>query len=440
MATWGSQTWGFANWGTLGDATIELSGLSTTSNVGSVESQSVPGWGTQYWSAGEWGDLKSPEVSLTGIEITPNVGSAIGRGGATVTLSGLQVSGSTGQLSYIATYDVSGVVSTTSLGSEFAGELVEVPVTSPSNDEWGTESWGNGQWGLGDGISTLLGSPTISGEATVSPTGVNLTPSVASIVAGASALVLPTGVESNTSLGSEFAGELVEVPVTSPVNDEWGTESWGNGFWGVGDGVTIFTGSPSFSITAEVSLTGVELTPSLGQVEQNTLYDVTAATATTAVNDAFGGEVVEVQVTTASTQPWGETAFGDGQWGQSVGTDISQGGEEVAVPSVEVDVTGVELSSNTGNESVTGDSNLSLTGISLDIQQGDEDAFTNVRVNVTGQELGPFVIGDYLAGINADVSPTGVTGTTSTGIMSTNAWELVDSGTSPTWTVVDKAA
>ena len=440
MATWGSQTWGFANWGTLGDATIELSGLSTTSNVGSVDAQSVPGWGTQYWGAGEWGDLKSPEVPLTGIEITPNVGSAIGRGGATVTLSGLQVSGSTGQLSYIATYDVSGIVSTTSLGSEFAGELVEVPVTSPSNDEWGTESWSNGQWGLGDGISTLLGSPTISGEATVSPTGVNLTPTVANIVAGASALVSPTGVESNTSLGSEFAGELVEVPVTSPVNDEWGTESWGQGFWGVGDGVTIFTGSPSFSITAEVSLTGVELTSSLGQVEQNTIYDVTAVTATTAVNDAFGGEVVEVQVTTASTQPWGETAWGDGQWGQSVGTDISQGGEEVAVPSVEVDVTGIELSSNTGNESVTGDSNLSLTGIALDIQQGDEDAFTNVRVNVTGQELGPIVIGDYLAGISADVSPTGVTGTTSTGIMSTNAWELVDPGTSPTWTVVDKAA
>ena len=440
MATWGSQTWGFANWGTLGDATVELSGQSLSSTTGTVSLQSVPGWGTQYWSAGEWGDLKSPEVPLTGIEITPNIGSAIGRGGATATPSGLEVSGSTGQLSYIATYDVSGIAATTSLGSEFAGELVEVPVTSPSNDEWGTEFWGNGQWGLGDGISTLLGSPTISGEATVSPTGVNLTPTVAGAVAGASALVLPTGVESNTSLGSEFAGELVEVLVTSPSNDEWGTEPWGQGFWGVGDGVTVFTGSPSFSITAEVSLTGVELTPSLGQIEQNSIYDVTAATATTAVNDAFGGEVVEVQVTTASTQPWGETAWGDGQWGQSVGTDISQGGEEVAVPSVEVDVTGIELSSNTGNEAITGDSNLTLTGIALDLQLGNEDAFTNVRVSVSGNDVGTVVIGDFLTGLSVKVEPTGVTATPATGIIGLNAWAVVDPNGETTWTVVDLAA
>tara|TARA_B100000003_G_scaffold26979_1_gene21360 strand:- start:1180 stop:2502 length:1323 start_codon:yes stop_codon:yes gene_type:complete len=440
MATWGSQTWGFANWGTLGDATIELSGLSTTSNVGSVEAQSVPGWGTQYWGAGEWGDLKSPEVPLTGIEITPNIGSAIGRGGANATPSGVQVSGSTGQLSYIATYEVSGIAATTSLGNEFGGELVEVPVTSPSNDEWGLEAWGNGQWGLGDGISTSLGSPTIIGEATVSPTGVSLTPSVAGAVAGASALVLPTGVEASTSLGNEFGGEVVEVSVTSPVNDEWGTEPWGQGFWGVGDGVTIFTGTPDLSITADVPLTGVELSSSLGQVEQNTIYDVTAATATTAVNDAFGGEVVEVPVTTASAQPWGNAPWGEGQWGQSVGTDIGIGGEEVAVPSVEVDVTGVSLSSNLGSLSITGNSNVSLTGLALDIQQGDEDAFTNVRVSVTGNNIGTFVIGDFQAGISDTASPTGVTITPSTGIISLNAWAVVDPGSSPTWTVVDKAA
>tara|TARA_Y100000004_G_scaffold165415_1_gene196276 strand:+ start:355 stop:1677 length:1323 start_codon:yes stop_codon:yes gene_type:complete len=440
MATWGSQTWGFENWGTLGDNNVTLSGFGLSSQLGSVVQDSKPGWGTQTWGAGEWGDLKSPEVPLTGIEITPNVGSAIGSGGATTTLSGVQVSGSTGQISYSATYDVSGIVSTTSLGSEFAGELVEVPVTSPSNDEWGTDSWGSGQWGLGDGISTLIGSPTISGEATVSPTGVNLTPTVAGAVAGASALVLPSGVESNTSLGNEFAGEVVEVPVTSPVNDEWGTEPWGQGFWGTGDGVTIFTGSPSFSITAEVSLTGVELTPSLGQLEQSTLYDVTAATATTAVNDVFGGELVTVQVTTASTQPWGEVGWGAGQWGQSVGTDISQGGEEVAVPSVEVDVTGQQLSSNTGNEAVTGDANVSVTGQQLSTTLGDEDAFTKVTVSVTGNSIGTIEIGDFLAGISILVQPTSVTATTSTGIMSVNAWAVVDAGDEPTWTVVDIAA
>ena len=158
------------------------------------------------------------------------------------------------------------------------------------------------------------------------------------------------------------------------------------------------------------------------------------------IGEHFAGEVVAVQVTTASAQPWGEVAWGDGQWGQSVGTDIGIGGEEVAVPSVEVDVTGIELSSNTGNEAVTGDSNLLLTGIGLDVQLGDEDAFTNVRINVSGNDIGTIVIGDYLAGISAEAQPSGVTMTTTTGIMSVNAWAVVDPGTAPTWTPVDKAA
>ena len=73
MATWGSQTWGFASWGLLGDQTVELSGLSTTTNSGSVTIEQNPGWGTQYWGAGEWGDLSSPEALVTGIQSNINV-------------------------------------------------------------------------------------------------------------------------------------------------------------------------------------------------------------------------------------------------------------------------------------------------------------------------------------------------------------------------------
>ena len=123
------------------------------------------------------------------------------------------------------------------------------------------------------------------------------------------------------------------------------------------------------------------------------------------VGNAFGGEVVESTSYYRFELSLGvKLAWGDGQWGQSVGTDIGIGGEEVAVPSVEVDVTGIELSSNTGNEAVTGDSNVSLTGIGLDLQLGDEDAFTNVRINVSGNDVGTIVIGDYLAGISAEAS------------------------------------
>jgi hypothetical protein len=82
---------------------------------------------------------------------------------------------------------------------------------------------------------------------------------------------------------------------------------------------------------------------------------------------------------------------------------------------------------------------LTTAGL-LTTSLGDEDAFTNVKVNVTGQLLGPIVIGDYLAGISQLVTPTGVTMTVSSGIMSVNAWAVVDAGTEPTWAVVDIAA
>lgn len=223
------------------------------------------------------------------------------------------------------------------------------------------------------------------------------------------------------------------------LQDEWGTDYWGAGMWGVGDGITLIPGTPTITGTASVQVTGISLTPSIGTVEIPVIID-TGIEITSSIGNAFGGPNIEIQVTTASAQPWGEVGWGDGQWGQSVGTDIGIGGEEVAVPSVEVDVTGIALNANIGSLSITGDANISLTGIALDIQLGDEDAFTNVRVGVSGLELGPIVIGDYLPGINADVTLTGVTATPNTGTIGLNAWAVVDPGTSPTWTVVDKAA
>jgi len=437
---WGAQTWGFGAWTTLGDLDVDVTGSQLSSSLGSVDAQQVPGWGTLTWGAGEWGDLKSPEVSPTGVQLASTLGTSIGRAGAGVNLSGISLTGSTGQLSYIATYQVSGSSLSTTLGNEFGGEVVEVPVSTATKDAWGFEAWGAGAYGIGDGLTANIGTPVISASATTSLTGISLTPTVASAVAGASALVLPTGVSVTTTLGNEFAGELVEVPVTSPVNDEWGTEPWGQGFWGVGDGVTLFIGSPSFSITAEVAITGVSAGTSAGTLEQNTIYDVTAATATTTLGSAFGGEVVQVSVSTASTLPWGKEAWGAGQWGQSVGNDISIGADAVLVPSIDVILTGISLANSVGSVSITGNANVSVTGQALSVQLGDEDAFTNVRVNVTGNSVGTIVIGDFLAGISQLVIPTGVTMTASSGIMSINAWAVVDAGTEPTWTVVDIAA
>jgi len=507
MATWGSQTWGFSNWGTLGDTTIELSGLSTTSNVGSVQSQSVPGWGAQYWGAGEWGDLVSPEVLVTGNQLTVSVTSVTAKTDFAFQASGQQLSLSSGNaVSGISQLIIpTGLSNTASVTSVFGGELVEVQVSTSSADQWGSDAWGQGQWGIGDGLSTRVGSTSQQAGATAVIANDNTkTIALTNVVAGTSAQPIVSGIELTSALGQEFAGPNVEIQVTSASTDPWGEETWGQGQWGVGDGTSINIGSPllignaSVQLTgsgvtisegtvdpapdatvtgigismgvgtgtvtafANISLTGVEsnfslgtetitgtanapvtgsqITGNTGQLEYEATYSFTGSQALVSQGSAFGGELVIVEVTTASAQPWGEVGWGDGQWGQSVGTDIAQGGEEVAVPSVEVDVTGTQISSNTGNETVTGTANVSITGQELTASLGDEDAFTKVTVSVTGNDIGTIVIGDFLAGISILVEPTGVTGTTSTGIIGLNAWELIDSGPSPTWSVVDKAA
>jgi hypothetical protein len=150
----------------------------------------------------------------------------------------------------------------------------------------------------------------------------------------------------------------------------------------------------------------------VGTVEIPVIIENGFEITSSAQGDAFGGELVEVQVSTASAVPWGYAPFGEGQWGQGVGTDISIGGEEVAVPSVEVPVNNTNLTINSfanNQPTITADANTLQTGEELTAVLGNEDAIPNTQVDVTGIELGPIIIGDFLAGISAEVQPTGVT-------------------------------
>jgi len=326
---------------------------------------------------------------------------------------------------------------------DFENQTIQV-TTPGTGTTWGSDVWGDAEWGQISGMDTDQGSAELTVSIDASATGEQLNTTTDTAVAGASAEVPLTGIaQLQTFTGNEFAGELVVVPVSSPSHDEWGTEYWGSGQWGVGDGVTIALGQETISGDANVEVTGEQIG---FQAVGETVIPIVIENGfelQSAQGDAFGGELVEVEVTTASAVPWGYSPYGEGQWGQGVGTDIGIGGEEVAVPSVEVPVNNTNLTINSfanNQPTVIGDANTLQTGEELTAVLGNEDAVPNTQVDVTGIELGPIIIGDFLAGISVEVQPTGVTATTSTGIIGLNAWELVDPGTAPTWTVVDKAA
>ena len=184
--------------------------------------------------------------------------------------------------------------------------------------------------------------------------------------------------------------KLNAVQVTSPSNDEWGTEPYGQGFWGVGDGITIFVGTETEHIAdGNVEVTGNQIDfEAVGTVEIPVVTE--GIQITSSVNDVFGGEVVEVQVTTASATNWGGASFGTGQFGQGPGTDISQGGEEIGLPSQEVPVTNTNLTLNSfanNQPTITADANVPVTGQELTPVLGDEDAIPNTIASPTGIEL-----------------------------------------------------
>jgi hypothetical protein len=385
ISGWGGITWGYAQWGNLNDVTVNVTSLTTLqTSTGDEAATPNQGWGRLTWSYLPWGQsFEDQTVSVT----TP--------GRATT---------------------------------------------------WGYDVWGDSEWGQISGMDTDQGSVQATISVAPSVTAISLNTTVNNVVSGTSALVTPSvpAPNSSISVSSVFGGELNVVQVSSPSNDEWGTEPYGQGFWGVGDGITIFIGTETEHIAdANVYPSGTQASfQAVGTVEVPVVIE-NGFQLTLSQGNAFGGEVVEVQVTTASATNWGYAPYGEGQWGQGVGTDIGIGGEEVATPSVEVPVNNTNLTINSfanNQPTITADANTLQTGEELSVTLGNEEATPNTQVNLTGIQIGPFVIGDYQPGINGEAFPTGVTATTSTGIIGLNAWAVVDPGNAPTWTVVDIAA
>ena len=422
---WGRLSWGSLTWDQdFENQTIQV----TTPGKGTV-------WGSDVWGDAEWGQISGMDTDQGSVQATISVAPSITGEQLNTTVNNV-VSGA----SALVTPSVPAPNSSISVSSVFGGELNVVQVSSPSNDEWGTEPYGQGFWGVGDGITIFIGTETEHiADANVYPSGTQA--SFQAVGTVEVPVVIENGFELTLSQGDAFGGELVVVEVSSPTNDEWGTEYWGAGQWGVGDGITIIIGTETENTgTGSVTLTGEEINVTTDTLEQASIYSFTGEELNISTDGVFGGPNIEVQVRTASAVNWGYAPYGEGQWGQGVGTDIGIGGEEVATPSIEVNVTGIPTTTNVEDVSISGTATLDLTGIEITTFIGDEDAFTNVTAQVSGQQIGPFVIGDYAAGISILVEPIGVTSTASTGIIGLNAWAVVDPGNAPTWTVVDIAA
>ena len=217
---WGAKLWNSSgSWGDMGDETVSPTGLSLTSSIGSVTvtAEINTGWGRAAWNDDAWGI--QGDILLTGQQATASVGS-------------------------ISPADVMGLTGVSS--------------------------------------TTSVGSPTVIGDITQSLTGVSATASVGAIDPADQVMGL-TGVSATSSVGSISPADAVGV---------------------TGVSATVSLNSTGLNITSNptVTLTGISMTSSVGSITPADVMGLTGVSATASVGALTPADVMGLtgQAATAS--------------------------------------------------------------------------------------------------------------------------------------------
>jgi hypothetical protein len=149
--------------------------------------------------------------------------------------------------------------------------------------------------------------------------------------------------------------------------------------------------------------------------------------------------IAQVSATSAAT--WnGNFAWGYGVWGNQQVTTLAMSMQEGNTdPAPDVSLTGNAAAMFLGEETITGDANLDLTGISLTFTLGTAVGDANTIASPSGILLS-MQEGDEGTTANARVNLTGNALTTATGTVYNLIWNQVNTGTTSAWTEVDTAA
>jgi hypothetical protein len=463
---WGQFTWGFNEWGDLINPTVAVNGLQLNTLVGNEEAfidvavlvtgqqltSLSPGFQTstvqnvsgtsdnilftfrsggasniQYVGVG-WNVVGQPTFIVTAVNLDPNdqyTGTITITGGTFVSGGFYAFESPTVNITGTASLTLDTNLATISQGNTQGIPGVVVSVTTPgSPTTWGQSNFGSYSWGQIIGTQSELGDEFAFTDISVLLSGNQLTVTLDpnyEILLGIIEEV--DGVLITSTVNSVFAGELIVTNVT---------------------GITINSNSGILDISADANITPNTNLLNITIGDESITGDANLTLSTNLLNAAVGNvdniidAVVEV-TTPGSPSVWGEFTWGQQGWGRIIGLEVEQGGEEVVVPSIEVDVIGVQLNTAIGSLSITADANLTLNTNLLTVSLGDEEGLPNTIVTLSTNLLNASV-GIASGQALVDVAVTGVNMTTSTGRLFVSAWAVVNIGVTNTWTVVDIAA
>tara|TARA_R110002020_G_scaffold31506_3_gene98136 strand:+ start:72 stop:1541 length:1470 start_codon:yes stop_codon:yes gene_type:complete len=319
--TWGALSWSQGTWGEQNDVLVTLSGLSITASLGDLAySAATDGWGRLAWGDNDWG-TDSLSITPTGFSITGSLGEmgAASEQGWGRATWGNQPWGDSD----------SPVISLT--GLSMTGSLGTLPYAQ-SEDGWGRDEWGYGNWG----------------ENTTT--------------------VILDGLEMTTALGREG----------------WGRHTWGQGAWGEQAGLTIEIGTP---------LTGLSMTGSLGTPTLNydfifTLSDsllLTASRGVLSINN--GADHTQGLGGLSATMSLGSLTVAD----VVQGTGSFLGTMSLTAPAAgivqRVSLTGLSITGSQGSLGSIPEIAIGTTGFAITGSLGTLPSITDMTIGLTGFEV-----------------------------------------------------
>lgn len=489
---WGELTWSIGNYGEQDNVDVFVTGVSASSSIGqnSVETEQLinaaslsatftvgdvsefiinDGWGAATWGFSEWGQ-KGTVIPSTNLATT-SIGSVTATAGATALPNGISLEAvnvtpairidNEAPLTGIASEFTVGTSSPaadantgffgSTTGQTFAGV---VEVNGEIQIGWGGDTWGENLWGelsgaifTVDGIAaqSAINSVTTQADANVEVSGIALQGAMTDVYAFSNIVHEVTGIALQTLIGNEDVG--IGVPVTGIsldtsidqatidptylIGEGWGRDTFGNWNWGVnysalGGGATGIPmqstiGNEDAFTDFTVELTGFGLDTAINSVDIQANADVSVNVEEAGLQSVLADPVItgtgNVDATALSSQ-----------------TNVGQV-EAFLLQLVEVD--GIALTTNIGNEDTVGNADVTATSLSATFTVGSSVIGIGVEQDGISAQT---AIGSTTPLANADVTVTGVGLTATTVTPTINAWAEEDLGVTNTWTTEDLAA
>jgi|TARA_R100001463_G_scaffold25274_2_gene60008 hypothetical protein len=362
-------------------------------------------WGALQWGQGSWGNQADVDVGVTGTSLTSAIGTAVAD-------AELQVG-------------------------------------------WGGDTWGENEWGdLSGSQPNITGSQatfsigtlqSVTANAVVEPSGIQLTSSQGSALGGTSALVQVTGsLESigigqvTTGIGAVTTGLQLASSIGTTTIDEsiltgegWGRAAWGEFAWGVNYSVALTGQTLTSSIGEEtaftditVNVTGQELTSTFGNFSLIGDFGIVVFAAEDQLDFTIGSLDIEGNALVEPT---------------SAGSLTSSIGSVIAGLKTPVDVSGIQMTSTLGTIALEQTTVEPVTGQSIAMSLGSHAEIPGQIIGVGGFQLSSSIGSVTVEGV-ANINVTGIAMSANLGNVNITPWQEVDLGVNNSWTVVDLAA